>query len=615
MVARRWRVTVSEAGSAGSARQHEVDASNWVAALRDVRAQLGEDGAVPQGASCSVASDGTVTVLEPVSRRRFQLALVESPDASDTPAVTGPLPPPKAPSAARQAVAQTRGHAPQPSSTQAGRAEAHVQTARESLSQTRAYVSAAQGSPEGPAPGEPPAPRKAQRALGRTQAYSAEDLAEARADIAKAEGKRDLGEAKAFSPERMKSVPAASAAAGAKRDLSKTQAYSPEETAEARAAMARASAKRNLSRTQAYSPEQTAGARAAVAKAEAAAKAVPKSAQNPLAQTQGYAPTPPKPAARPPSEMRDPGANRKAAPPAASASTGPQARPEPQEERHLSLLITRDEDPTPDAPLTYRERAFVLPEGMRVTEAETAVRQALSDLQAELADRPRGKFVNLAVFDHAWDVEPDRPPVVTLEWRDWRGDPVVDYPGRLMRSQPAPEPAPASSGGEEADRLTQLFEELQHLHTSENGVAALRLGLQLVTQAVPCEAAAGCLYDINADELRVVAVEGRATGLRGEAYSARVGLLGRGFDGSIPLHVVDPEDDPGFDEVVDRWGVVGLRGVLVRSLQHKGVRHGALVMANREGESQTFSQGDIDLLNYVGDRLADTLTRLKRRPG
>ena len=43
--------------------------------------------------------------------------------------------------------------------------------------------------------------------------------------------------------------------------------------------------------------------------------------------------------------------------------------------------------------------------------------------------KPRGKFVNLAVFDHRWKDAPERPPVITLQWRDWRNEVAVDYPG------------------------------------------------------------------------------------------------------------------------------------------------------------------------------------------
>ena len=175
----------------------------------------------------------------------------------------------------------------------------------------------------------------------------------------------------------------------------------------------------------------------------------------------------------------------------------------PPPARHdLEVLITRDEDPTPDNPLTYRERAYLIPKGMTVSEAEAGLRFTLADLQTKLAATPRGKFVNLAAFDHRWVDQPQRPPLVVLEWRDWRGEPAVDYPAAERAGSTVPR------DHEPDDRLASVFEslhELAHLRTPAEGLEFI---VRLLDTTVPAAAIAACLYDINTDELRLRGTHG-----------------------------------------------------------------------------------------------------------
>ncbi len=50
------------------------------------------------------------------------------------------------------------------------------------------------------------------------------------------------------------------------------------------------------------------------------------------------------------------------------------------------------------------------------------------DISRSLADREGQKFVQLAIFDHRFDKRPERPPLGTLAWKDWRGNPVLTFP-------------------------------------------------------------------------------------------------------------------------------------------------------------------------------------------
>jgi len=91
----------------------------------------------------------------------------------------------------------------------------------------------------------------------------------------------------------------------------------------------------------------------------------------------------------------------------------------------------------------------VVPAGTSEEAAASALRGELFGLQQQLAGRPDGKFVNLAVFDHAWQDRPQSPPLVTLEWKDWRGEPSIAFPARDRsargNARPATQPAPAAA--------------------------------------------------------------------------------------------------------------------------------------------------------------------------
>jgi len=127
--------------------------------------------------------------------------------------------------------------------------------------------------------------------------------------------------------------------------------------------------------------------------------------------------------------------------PAAVASLPSQSPPDPYE-----LLVTRDSEPSTASPLVYRERNWLVPEGMSLDDAELLLRTRFSALRDELASRPKGKLVKLAVFDHRWEGQPQRPPLLVLTWKDWRGEPEVLAPS-VNGSMPPPSgslPPPAS---------------------------------------------------------------------------------------------------------------------------------------------------------------------------
>ena len=102
-------------------------------------------------------------------------------------------------------------------------------------------------------------------------------------------------------------------------------------------------------------------------------------------------------------------------------------------------FVRTDRDPTQDNPLRYRERAYAVPPETDPDDIEELLRERFADIRDRMEGLPSGKFVNLAVFDHEWTHQPARPPVATLQWKDWRDVPTVT----VRRPTPVPPPEEA----------------------------------------------------------------------------------------------------------------------------------------------------------------------------
>lgn len=412
---KKWRLLVTPLSGTTPLHRLEVEAPNWMGALREARKELGEDGGLPTGASCAVAPDGTVTILDSESRRKFVLA-------------PGNLPAP-----------------------------------------------------------QPPAPAAVS---GNGQA--------------------------------------AAAAAVKKKSRPDTRAYE-------------------------------------------AVSRVPSSSVSSSTST--------------------------------SSSSG--KKPE------LELLFTRDEEPAAENPLTYRERAYFIPKGMNVSEAEACLRFSLAELQKQLTPVMRGKLVNLAAFDHRWIDQPERPPLVVLEWRDWRGEPAVDYPAAERHASLAP----SRMNAEPDDRLASVFEALHDFAQLRTPAEALEFIVRLLETTVPAAAISASLYDINTDELRFVAATGPgAEKLKGTALRAnRGGLFGAAVRSEHSTLVVrNMSDAPNYDAGIDGRPGLTAENLVLRPVLHDGNLLAMLQLINRTGG--TFSAPDVHLVNYTADRLAEFLNEARLRP-
>ncbi|MBX3219548.1 MAG: hypothetical protein KF795_03445 [Labilithrix sp.] len=112
----------------------------------------------------------------------------------------------------------------------------------------------------------------------------------------------------------------------------------------------------------------------------------------------------------------------------------------------VKVLSSREQNPTDASPLTYREYSFAVPPGTSEDVAVQVLRGQLALVDAHLADAKMGKLVNLAVFDVEFTGKPPSPPVATLSWKDWKGDPVIGYPRRGAGQKQVKPPSATANG-------------------------------------------------------------------------------------------------------------------------------------------------------------------------
>lgn len=130
-------------------------------------------------------------------------------------------------------------------------------------------------------------------------------------------------------------------------------------------------------------------------------------------------------------------------PPPKGASTPPARAPLVAHE----VFSTRDEPPTDEQPLRYRELVLIVAEGTPTDAIERLLREKLDELRAQLSGLPERKLVQLAALERlASSGRPARRPVATLTWKDWReGTELTHYdPARARATMPPASIPPVS---------------------------------------------------------------------------------------------------------------------------------------------------------------------------
>ncbi len=534
----------------------QVESGNWMGALREGRKVLGEEGGLPPGASCAVAPSGVVTIMDAAARRK--LVLTPSDDVAAPPAPPSAAQQPPVASAASQAHAQPGAPASVPHAP--AQAQAPTASGKKPKFQTVAYTPGMNvPTPAGTASGTP----ASHGALGASPPV-------APATAPSTTAATTTNQVSAAQPPQAQPLAAS------------TSVRSPDAGPVAAPGVVpssdEGSAKKKRFETVAFMPSSAAS-----------------DAQRPVAVPVPIAPQEPPstPVSKPPAD-----ATTAVGAPAHKSGTS----------YALEVQLTRDEEPSAQNPLTYRERAYVIPRGMSVMETEAALRYRLADLQRQLGHAARGKLVHLAAFDHRWTHAPERPPLVVLEWRDWRGEPSVDYPAAARDST-----LPPGDGGEDDERLSAAFDALHELSSLRTAAEGLDFAVRLLEDFVPSTAISACLYDINTDQLRFVALSGPGKAERqGAAVPRSAGLIGQAARAEqMALVIADVRAQPRYDADVDGRAGMFVDNMLLRSIVHEGQLFGVLQLINRDGGA--FQAGDVHVVSYVADGLARFLHELRTR--
>jgi hypothetical protein len=100
------------------------------------------------------------------------------------------------------------------------------------------------------------------------------------------------------------------------------------------------------------------------------------------------------------------------------------------------VIKQRDEKATEANPIAYRELALSVRPGALREDVEALLLSRLEEARGLMPDP--GRYVQIAVFDHMFVKRPVRPPLATLVWKDWRGEPVITFPGFGEGADPPP---------------------------------------------------------------------------------------------------------------------------------------------------------------------------------
>ena len=103
---------VAKLGASTTLHEGEVEATNWMGALRATLETMSERPAVPPGASCSVDGQGVATVLDPGSRRKFVLTPMAAGSSAKSQAASPTAQPEPKPAPAAAAPVQPAAPAP-----------------------------------------------------------------------------------------------------------------------------------------------------------------------------------------------------------------------------------------------------------------------------------------------------------------------------------------------------------------------------------------------------------------------------------------------------------------------------------------------------------------------
>jgi hypothetical protein len=281
------------------------------------------------------------------------------------------------------------------------------------------------------------------------------------------------------------------------------------------------------------------------------------------------------------------------------------------------LIHRREEDPSPPTPITYREYAYAVDPGTTHESAETLLWVRFKEVCSTIAEYPPGKFVQLAVFDHAFQGRPARPPLATLAWKDWRGDPVVAFPAHpgVARRGQAPGPVsqpPPGFGGQvwrrKADEVIgELFESMADLPHQADAASSAAVTLQALQRCLPCAGVLIHFFDLSTSEFVVTCASGPQASATLSLRTSRGEPPFAALDQDGTTRCFDAVHDPGYVDA-RRWQALGVRPTFTLGglLLHQRRIVGAIELAN-PADGAPFTPNEAQVLGYVCDRLGEFL--------
>jgi hypothetical protein len=93
------------------------------------------------------------------------------------------------------------------------------------------------------------------------------------------------------------------------------------------------------------------------------------------------------------------------------------------------VIRQRDESPTAESPIHFRELALAVKPGAPKDGVEALLRARLEQARTNLNVGDAQQYIQIAVFDHMFVKRPVRAPIATLAWKNWRGEAVLAFPG------------------------------------------------------------------------------------------------------------------------------------------------------------------------------------------
>jgi GAF domain-containing protein len=338
----------------------------------------------------------------------------------------------------------------------------------------------------------------------------------------------------------------------------------------------------------------------------------------------------------------------------ASGASGASAAPSAPPVASYRVLSSREENPTERSPLTYREYVYVVPAGTSEESARRLLLERFEGVRASLQSAATGKLVNLAVFDHAFQGRPERRPIVTLTWKDWRGEPEVVFPGRpsspgasatkssvppqaAISSPPAtavpstaksathaapaapaaPRPAapavavvtkPAAQKARSTGDvlLAELADACADLGFLSDALEGADFVLALAMEKIPSEVGLVSLFDKDKKEFFVVRQSGGKTQCVGAAIPDRSSLAQAALRAHRGVVIPDAVRDP---RAVDaRWKAMGVepKSIVCAPVEAAGRTLGLIELVNPSGASR-YGNSEGNALTFIGQQFAGFL--------